>query len=253
VRSCISAAHELIALAWDGVHEGVEGAPALPWWYAIFYLYTAGTVILAILLTPSLCLIICRDIYPEDGESTTRPQKLLQTSWERCVEALSVYQRSGSVFAKRCLWILCTIYDQRTSQEEHPGIPQDSGIAGGIGASEAYGEPAPPDLGMAAAERLSSMPLAMSNRPMTRAANGSGTITPTTWQVLANAAFAGGAAVPSPAVADHHHAAADEFLLDQYWPAGNMDWLHNLPDGLDRTPVDVDVPTESYSETAMPP
>lgn len=219
VRSCVSAAHELIALVWDGVEEGREARATVPWWYAIFYLYTAGTVILAVLLTPNLRLVFCHlEVAPGvHGDGVSR----LQSSWSLCVKALSVYQQSGSMFARRCLWILRAIYDQRSAQGDaavERGA-EPSATAPETDAAVAEGPPHPHPL-----------PSAMTTRPSTRA-NGSGTITPTTWQALANAAFEGAGAM-GPAM-DHHHTGivADDFLLDLYWPAVSMDWLQSQADG----------------------
>ncbi|KAL8381864.1 hypothetical protein RB595_005895 [Gaeumannomyces hyphopodioides] len=222
VRSCVSAARELIALVWEGVEQGKDARATLPWWYAIFYLYTAGTVILAVLLTPNLRLVFCH-LEGAPGAHGD-PESLLQVSWSTCVKALSVYQESGSTFARRCLWILRAIHDQRSAQGDlvTDRSPEMADIIPETDAAVTEGSMHP-------------LPSAIATRPSTRA-NGSGTITPTTWQALANAAFEGSGAL-GPAADHHTGTAADDFLLDLCWPAGNMDWLHNQPDGFDQAPA----------------
>jgi hypothetical protein len=123
IRSCADSAQELIHLIHTGLHTGVH----LPWWYAVFCmspleygdergllltsvvtdLYTAGTVVLAVLLTPQL-----RQAYSNDPES-------LKMAWSQCVASLTAYKQSDSSFAKRCLWILQTVYMQHSS---HGGV-----------------------------------------------------------------------------------------------------------------------------------
>ena len=93
MQSCISAAQELIAL----IHSGVYAELNLPWWYAVFYLYTAGTVILAVRVTSTL-----REVGPE--HYTT-----LQHSLTMCTEALSKYAKADSFFARKCLGVLLTV------------------------------------------------------------------------------------------------------------------------------------------------
>ncbi|EJT78521.1 hypothetical protein GGTG_03621 [Gaeumannomyces tritici R3-111a-1] len=241
VSSCVSAARELITLVWNGIDEGKDARATLPWWYAIFYLYTAGTVVLAVLLTPNLRLVFCHlEAAPgapgAHGDPEGNPESLLQASWSTCVKALSLYQQSGSTFARRCLWILRAIYDQRSTQCD-VAADRSPEIAATV-----------PETDAAAAEASTHpLPSAMVTRPSARA-NGSGTITPTTWQALANAAFEGSGAL-GPAAGHHTGTAADDFLLDLCWPAGNMDWLHNQPGGFDQGPARVDGVTDG--DTAM--
>ncbi|TLS26180.1 hypothetical protein PpBr36_04858 [Pyricularia pennisetigena] len=207
IRSSVAAARELIELIWKGV-ASEERPPTPPWWYSVFYLYTAGTVILAILLTPNLRLAFydcCR--------GNRHEQELLDVSWAQCVEALSISKRSGSLFAKRCLWILQAVYDQRATND-NMNVPEDAGP----GRSEAVG----------------SQPAAVSRPHCQR----HGVQTAVTGQEPeANVSL--GTGLPNNAclmTASQQY--TDDLLLQLSWPSGNMDWLYNMSHGLDHNPID---------------
>lgn len=64
-------------------------------------LYTAGTVVLAVLLIPSL-----QDAVPDSIGS-------IEASLTQCIESLSMYEKSESTFAKKCLRVLQTFHSQK--------------------------------------------------------------------------------------------------------------------------------------------
>ncbi|KAF2249476.1 hypothetical protein BU26DRAFT_565122 [Trematosphaeria pertusa] len=102
IRSCVSAAQELIHTLfreYDRGHLPVS-------WYSVFYLYTAGTVILAVLVTPTL-----RRAEKDNFAS-------LEMSWAECIECLSRFADTEGGFAKRCLWMLQSASSQILSDAQ---------------------------------------------------------------------------------------------------------------------------------------
>ncbi|TLD03900.1 hypothetical protein PgNI_11292 [Pyricularia grisea] len=207
IRSSVAAARELIELIWNGMASD-EGPPTPPWWYSVFYLYTAGTVILAILLTPSLRLAFydcCR--------GNRNEEELLDVSWAQCVEALSISKRSGSVFAKRCLWILQAAYDQRATND-NMNAPEGAGP----GRSEATGSQLV-TVSRPHSQRQGAQTAITGREPEANLSAGTG--------LTNNAAFL---------TASQQY--TDDLLLQLSWPSGNMDWLYNLSHGLDHNHMD---------------
>lgn len=94
IESCICAAQELIHVLSS--ERNVDQLPV--WWYSVFYLYTAGTVILAVLLTPTL-----QQAQQSDLAS-------LELSFSKCIKSLSHFAVADGGFAKSCLLILHTAY-----------------------------------------------------------------------------------------------------------------------------------------------
>ncbi|VUC32435.1 unnamed protein product, partial [Clonostachys rosea] len=118
-KACISAAQELISV----LHKrcmSTDGRPS-HWWFAVFYLFTAGTVILAFKSSPKLRAL------------QTDANGQMERSWAMAIEILSIFERHGNVFARRCLWILATSLNQisqaspdRASEEADKGPPGGS-------------------------------------------------------------------------------------------------------------------------------
>ncbi|CCX33498.1 Similar to Uncharacterized transcriptional regulatory protein C3C7.04; acc. no. O14130 [Pyronema omphalodes CBS 100304] len=97
--SCVLAAQEAISLIDDNLLTGAVPA----WWYYIFYLYTAATVLLAAKLCPAL-----------EGELDYCS---LEVSWKKCIEIMrGLEDRYES--AKRCLATLEVFHDQIISSDE---------------------------------------------------------------------------------------------------------------------------------------
>lgn len=69
-------------------------------------LYTAGTVILAVLVTPTL-----RRAEKDNFAS-------LEMSWAECIECLSRFADTEGGFAKRCLWMLQSASSQILSDAQ---------------------------------------------------------------------------------------------------------------------------------------
>ncbi|VUC27304.1 unnamed protein product, partial [Clonostachys rosea] len=90
IRSCVAAVQELVNL----LHIQLHGDCAPPRWYAVFYLFSAGTVLLSVLVSPDL-----QRAYTENLEG-------LLNTWSRCMEALTHYGQAGDTFANRCQRIL---------------------------------------------------------------------------------------------------------------------------------------------------
>ncbi|KAH9432951.1 hypothetical protein MCOR02_007622 [Pyricularia oryzae] len=215
IRSSVAAARELIELIWNGL-ASENGPPTPPWWYSVFYLYTAGTVILAILLTPNLRLAFydcCR--------GNRHEQELLDISWAQCVEALSISKQSGSVFAKRCLWILQAAYDQRATND-NINAPEGAGS----GRSEAIGSQ-PAAVPRPHSRRQRAQTAMIGEEPEANVSVGTG--------LPSNTGFL---------AASQQY--TDDLLLQLSWPSGNMDWLYNLSHGLDHNPMDP--PTGAYND-----
>lgn len=100
VNSCITAAQDII----DVIAAGRVSGQLPVWWYSVFYLYTAGTVLLAVLLTPAL-----RQARPNKTPS-------LNASWEVCIDALSRFADSDESFAKSCVLLLQSALDHALSE-----------------------------------------------------------------------------------------------------------------------------------------
>ncbi|PSN70390.1 hypothetical protein BS50DRAFT_632282 [Corynespora cassiicola Philippines] len=99
VRSCVAAAQETIDILVKGCGRG-----HLPvFWHSVFNLYTAGTVVLAVLLTPSL------------RKSEYDNLSSLEQSFARCLECLSYFVNLEGAFAKRCLMALKAARDGANS------------------------------------------------------------------------------------------------------------------------------------------
>jgi hypothetical protein len=95
----VLAAQEAISLIDDNLLTGAVPA----WWYYIFYLYTAATVLLAAKLCPAL-----------EGELDYCS---LEVSWKKCIEIMrGLEDRYES--AKRCLATLEVFHDQIISSDE---------------------------------------------------------------------------------------------------------------------------------------
>ncbi|KAH7380595.1 fungal-specific transcription factor domain-containing protein [Pyrenochaeta sp. MPI-SDFR-AT-0127] len=95
LESCVYAAQELIHVLSSDCNAG-----QLPvWWYSVFYLYTAGTVIVAVLLTPAL----------QQAQQSNFTS--LEASFSRCINALAQFAAADGGFAKNCLLILHTAYN----------------------------------------------------------------------------------------------------------------------------------------------
>ena len=171
-------------------------------------LYTAGTVILAALLTPNLWEAIPPNHPP------------LENSWKQCIESLSMYAQSESTFAKKCVRVLKAVHAHGSNQTSLQ--PQTN-------------RKLPPQTSIVHARLLSSpgehqyqfqgeagqQPAAPESQPP-----------PPPFQRYGPPAFpwpghgAGGGADAMP------HA-GDEFL-DSWWGSGSLDWLNNLPDNFDQ-------------------
>src|SRR5271170_6280551 len=107
--------------------------PLPAWWYNVFYVYTAATVLLA----PRLRPFITAEISPQS----------IDLSWAHALEVLHQYEPCSSS-AKRCVAVLEILFDrvpqdferQRQSQEEREKreqIPRSTNMAN-VGKPEGY-------------------------------------------------------------------------------------------------------------------
>ncbi|KAF8537535.1 fungal-specific transcription factor domain-containing protein [Trichophaea hybrida] len=125
--SCVLAAQEAIGLIDDNLLTGAVPA----WWYYIFYLYIAATVLLAAKLCPAL-----------EGELDYGS---LEVSWKKCIEILrGLEDRYES--AKRCLATLEVFYDQiiSSSNEDRQDTkkrPNEGTGDAGCESGEAFDDP----------------------------------------------------------------------------------------------------------------
>ncbi|KAH7024380.1 uncharacterized protein B0I36DRAFT_331330 [Microdochium trichocladiopsis] len=127
VRACVAAAIELVtklenpAQAWAGP----------PWWYSIFYLYTAGTVLLSALISPSLrSLLLHRGalLRPlmQDQSHGAEVMSGLETSLAECIASLGRYASRNIPFARRCHCILQAVDARRWEQQQASPIKDRS-------------------------------------------------------------------------------------------------------------------------------
>ncbi|KAK8005891.1 hypothetical protein PG991_012188 [Apiospora marii] len=100
IMACLRAAQELVNLLSKGNASQVP-----PWWYSIFYLYTAGTVLLAVLTSPTLRKV-----------QTANIDELKET-WARCMKGLARYDDYGSGFSRRCRHVLQKVYAERSGEQ----------------------------------------------------------------------------------------------------------------------------------------
>ncbi|EXL89934.1 hypothetical protein FOIG_16783 [Fusarium odoratissimum NRRL 54006] len=84
---CLMAAHDLIAVIYANLD--VEPSSPLPaWWYCVFYVYTAATILLAAQIKP---------VIEEGSVAYSRSE-----SWDHAMTILKSYQRYGES-ARRCM------------------------------------------------------------------------------------------------------------------------------------------------------
>ncbi|KAH8700820.1 fungal-specific transcription factor domain-containing protein [Talaromyces proteolyticus] len=97
VVQCIKAAQQLVELIHSNLQQDGSMGPLPAWWYNVFYIYTAATVMTATRLYPSV--------------ATDIDESLLTQSWNCALETLRAYQEY-SRSAKRCLVTLEVLHEK---------------------------------------------------------------------------------------------------------------------------------------------
>ncbi|KAH7026651.1 uncharacterized protein B0I36DRAFT_160944 [Microdochium trichocladiopsis] len=129
-RTCSSAAQELVVL----LHKRcmATSGRSLHWWYFLLHLFTASTVILAV-----LCSSYLRSIQRDMMDAIRR-------CWSMALECMVLCEQRGNSFAGKCLRILRAAYDQSTresSDDENPDAGSAMNAHGNTGTPRG-GEPA---------------------------------------------------------------------------------------------------------------